>query len=343
MTYTITCPICTEPYTSIRQASTCDKPACRKAMQRLKKEDNPVEVLTPTGPIAEIIAEVDKAMAHEGLDWKMTNSNPITPEQQALVDEALAEPLARLKVAKKAMKDAGFTVIDAASLPPTTFIPTGHADLDAIIQGFPRKRITEVYGPATTGKTSLMLQTIAQMDPKLKVLYIDLENAIDAKWAESKGITPGRMDLANPFLLEDAAQHVLDSITKYDLIVFDSVASALVKTEETNELGNANVGVKPRIMTSFMRKLVGPLSRTDCAVVFINQEKPSIGDMYAPKWYCPGGLALPYAASLRLRLTSNKADRMIIEGTKVGKKVKAEITKNKVGTPDREAQFLITY
>lgn len=279
--------------------------ACIKSAQRLKQGVS----FTPMGPIAE----------------------KIFPD------------LEKVSLVKGVLSDKGFTTIDALDIPPTEFIATGHLELDEVIKGFPRRRVTEIYGPATVGKTSLMLQTIARMDSKLKVLYIDVENAIDPSWAATNGIVAGRMNLANPFLLEDAAQEVLDKLDKYDLIVFDSVASALVKTEEANDLGSANIGIKAKIMTSFMRKLVGPLARSRCAVVFINQEKEVIGNMYGPQRYTPGGKALEYAASLRLRLTSNKADRIVREGEKVGKKVKAEVTKNKVGTPDREAQFIITY
>ena len=190
-----------------------------------------------------------------------------------------------------------------------------------------------------------MLATTSLMDLDLRILYLDLENAISKSWMETFGITQNAINIkfANPFLLEEAAQLVLDSIADYDLIVFDSVGSALYKTEDVNEFGTANVGVKAKLMTQFMRKLIGPLARTTCAVVFVNQEKPSIGDMYAPKWYTPGGKALEYASSLRLRLTINKSDRIVKDGNKVGKKVHAEVTKNKVGRPDTDASFLIYY
>lgn len=188
-----------------------------------------------------------------------------------------------------------------------------------------------------------MLSTIANMDKKLKVLYVDLENAIDASWVQQLGIKPGQMKIANPLVLEDAAELILAELNNFDLIVVDSVGAALFKTEEAGVMGEYNIGIKARLMTQLMRKLVPPLAHSSAAIVFINQEKQTIGDMYGPKWYTPGGKAVEYAASLRLRLTSNKADRIVEKGTKIGKDVKAEITKNKVGAPDQEATFTIYY
>lgn len=251
--------------------------------------------------------------------------------------------LDRKAKAIKAVEDIGYTITTADNLAPTVFIPTGNPQFDEIIKGFPRKRVTELYGQPTVGKTTLMLQTIARMDPSVKVLYIDAENALSLEWVAQNGINPARLDVANPILLEEAITLTVDSLPFYDLIVFDSVASILFKTEANSEVGDHNIGVKAKLMTSFMRRLLGPLSRSDCAVVFINQMKPTIGDMYAPKWYTPGGKALEYASSLRLELVSNKADRITQGGEKVGKKVTAKITKSKVGTPDREATFEINY
>lgn len=277
---------------------------------------------------------------------KRAESKTTAPEApgRTLVDAvALVPTLAKKEPAVKPAADLGYTIIPMSELPRTTFIPTGFTELDAIIQGIPRKRITEIYGPASAGKTTLMLTMVAGFELNVKTLYLDLENAIDAEWSQNLGITTVNTQLANPMLLEDAAQLTLDSIGQYDLIVFDSVASALYKTEETNEFGTANIGIKAKLMTQFMRKLAGPLARTDCAVVFINQEKPVIGNMYGPQTYTPGGKALEYASSLRLRLTSNKADRVIKDGENIGKKVHAEVTKNKVGRPYQSAEFAIKY
>lgn len=297
------------------------------------------------------------------MEFSRTSEKNSAPEADALVENRVVGPenfdppkkiaaegkpsltkeqAARLARAKELAKKMGFELITGDRLPKTEFIPTGFAELDAIIKGFPRRRVTEIYGPASVGKTTLMLSTIAQMDPSLSVLYVDLENAVDAEWLRSFGLDTTRVNLVNPLVLEDAAEYVLASL-EYDLIVFDSVASALFRTEDAGSLGDHNIGVKAKLMTQFMRKLIGPLARTKTAMVFINQEKQTIGDMYGPKWYTPGGKALEYAASMRLRLTSNKADRITVKGTKVGKRVTAEITKNKVGAPDRTASFTVYY
>lgn len=249
------------------------------------------------------------------------------------------------KVQKAILKveDAGYTIRRASELAPTTFISTGHKELDSLTGGFPRKRITEIYGLPSVGKSTLMLQTISNMDQAMKVLYIDAENSLSPEWISRLGVDPTWLDVADPILLEDAIELTLKSLPFYDLIVFDSVGAILFKTEEATEVGTANIGVKAKLMTSFMRRLIGPLARSEASIVFVNQQKEVIGNMYGPQKYTPGGKALEYAASLRLELVSNKVDRITKGGEKVGKKVTAKITKNKVGTPDREAQFLITY
>lgn len=257
--------------------------------------------------------------------------------------KAASRVMDKVQKAIEKVEDLGYTIRRASDLAPTTYITTGHTALDELTGGFPRKRITEIYGNASVGKTTLMLQTISSMDKNLKVLYIDTENALAPEWLEQLGIDTSWLDVADPILLEDAANLVLKSLPHYDLIVFDSVGAVLFKTEEANDIGTSNIGVKAKLMTSFMRKLIGPLSRSEAAMVFINQQKEVIGNMYGPQKYTPGGKALEYASSLRLELVSNKADRVTKDGEKVGKKVTAKITKNKVGTPDREAQFLITY
>lgn len=212
-----------------------------------------------------------------------------------------------------------------------------------MVKGFPRKRITEVYGPPSVAKTTVMLNAISKLDKGSKTLYVDLENAIDAQWVNTVGIKKGQMTLAAPLVIEDAAELVLEMVNKYDLIIFDSIAAALFRSEAEKDMGEYHVGIKSRLVTQFVRKLLPPLARSNAAMVFINQERKTIGDMYGPKFYTPGGDAIKYAASMRLRLTSNKSDRIMKGGEEIGKEVTAEVSKNKVGSPGGQTTFTIYY
>jgi recombination protein RecA len=241
------------------------------------------------------------------------------------------------------MKDKGFDLVDAASLPKTEFIPTGFEELDAVIKGLPRKRITEIYGPPSVAKSTLALATVAHLPKGSTALYVDVENALDAEWVQAMGIKKGQMTLASPLVLEDAAELVISMIGKFDLIIFDSIAMVLFRSEQEKDMGEYHVGIKARLMTQFIRKLLPVLGKSKTAMLFINQERDVIGDMYGPKRYTPGGKAVEYAASMRIRLTSNKSDRIVVKGDKIGKTVTAELTKNKVGIPEKTATFTIYY
>lgn len=248
----------------------------------------------------------------------------------------------------------------ASEIAPVSFITTGIPEIDKALQpknskdlgGFPRGRVSEVYGMEGVGKTSLTLQAIAGMQKAgLKALFIDVENALNIDRAKDFGVDLASLAVSNEAVLERVIDVVLAYVSKFDVIVVDSLAalvpSAEFDEENVEDSGGSFMGLKARMMGHFMRKVVKPLADSKCALIFINQERMNL-QPFGKKTFTPGGKAVPYATSLRIELKSNrKADR--IESTKKGVKsitgqmVTAHIQKSKVGMPHVETQFKLLY
>lgn len=213
--------------------------------------------------------------------------------------------------------------------------------------GFPRRKITEVYGLHGVGKTSLLLTSIAGMTADgQKVLLIDVENALDPERAEQLGVDLSKMDVATTTSMEEIDQIILDNLDKYDAIMVDSVAAMIPLAEVEGQSGDAHVGLKARRMGQLMRRVTAPLAKSDCALVFINQLRENL-DMFQSKYSTTGGVALKYHAALRLELKTTSKDRVYRkengENVRGGHYVTAEITKSKVGRPHQSARFKLTY
>ena len=239
--------------------------------------------------------------------------------------------------AKKAAADEGFSIKSLAEYGDIEFITSGIEEIDAITP-FPRGRITEISGMQGVGKSELVQACLTNMSKEGKVLYIDAENALNPSRLLAKGGEAKNIIISDMCILEDVAKLTVDSVNKYDVIVIDSVATLVTKSEAEGETGDQFVGLKARLMGQWMRKLIGPLGKSRCAVVFINQIRESMS-MYVPK-FTPGGKALPYAASLRLELSTNKADRLS-DGK--GHWVNVEITKSRVCPPYQKTRFKLFY
>lgn len=239
--------------------------------------------------------------------------------------------------AKKAVEEAGYSIKPLSEFGDIAFITTGIEEIDAITQ-FPRGRITEISGLQGVGKSELVQACLTNMSHAGKVLYIDAENALNPSRLIAKGGDSKNIVISDMCILEDVAKYTVDSVGKYDVIVIDSVATLVPKSEAEGETGDQFVGLKARLMGQWMRKLIGPLGKSQCAVVFINQIRESMS-MYVPK-FTPGGKALPYAASLRLELSSNKADRLA-DGS--GHWVNVEVTKSRVCAPHQKTKFRLKY
>ena len=248
----------------------------------------------------------------------------------------------------------------ASELAPIEFVTTGIPEIDDALRpkksktpgGFPRGRVSEVYGMEGVGKTSMTLQAIAGMQKAgLKCLFIDVENALNVDRAEEFGVELKTLAVTNEAVLEKVIDIVLAYVTRFDVIVIDSLA-ALVPSAEFDEAnledsGGAFMGLKARMMGQFMRKVIKPLADSKCALIFINQERMNL-QPFGAKTFTPGGKAVPFATSLRIELRSAKSKDKI-ESTKGGVKhrsgqwVTAHIQKSKVGTPHVEARFKLLY
>ena len=219
-------------------------------------------------------------------------------------------------------------------------IPTGSLSLDMAlgIGGLPRGRIVEIYGPESSGKTTVALHVVAEAQKRGgSAVFIDVEHALDPVYAKNLGVDIDQLLVSQPDTGEQALE-ICEALVRsgaVDVVVVDSVAAMVTKAEIEGEMGDTHVGLQARLMSQALRKLTGAIGKSNAIVIFINQLREKIGVMYGNPETTPGGRALKFYSSVRLDV--RRTEQLKAGGEVIGNRVRVKVVKNKVAPPFKEA------